>query len=101
MFKLILKMFIELFSVCLGGNFGEDKILNTTETLLNNKKVTYAKSSCVMYTISLVIICLLLLVVIWLKQIVSCYFYHLRYWPKQKHLLPFKDTIIKLWQIRY
>ena len=49
MFKLILKMFIELFSVCLGGNFGEGKILNTTETLLNNKKVAYAKSSCVIY----------------------------------------------------
>ena len=39
----------------------EDEILNTSETLLNNKKVAYAKSNCLLRTISLVLICLLFL----------------------------------------
>ena len=32
---------------------------------------------------------------------VSCYFYYTKYRPKQKHLLPFNDTSIKLGDIRY
>ena len=48
----------------------ESEILNTTETLLNDKKVAQAKRNCLFSTISLVIIFLLLLVV----TCVSCYF---------------------------
>ena len=42
----------------------EDEILNTSETLLNNEKVTFEKSIFFILTISLIIICLLLLFVI-------------------------------------
>ena len=66
----------------------EDEILNTTETLLNDNRVAYAKSNCFIRAILFVIICLLLLVVI----CVSFYFYYRRYRPKQKHSLPFQDT---------
>ena len=38
----------------------EDEILNTTETLLYNKKVTCEKSNCLIHTTSLVVLCLLL-----------------------------------------
>ena len=71
----------------------EDEILNRTETLLNDKKVTYAKSNCLIRTISLVIICLCLLVVI----CVSCYFYQRKYRSKK----PFHDINIKLGKIRF
>ena len=47
----------------------EDEILNTTKTLLNDIKVACAKKICLFRIISLVIMCLLLLVVIF----VSCY----------------------------
>ena len=70
----------------------KDEVLNTTETLLNDKKVAYAKSNYFIYTILLEITYLLLLVVI----CVSCYFYYTKYQPKQKYLLPFQDTSIKL-----
>ena len=75
----------------------EDEILNTTQTLLNHKIVAFEKSNLLIHIISLVIICLLLLFVI----CVSCYFYHTKYRPKQKHLLPFNETSIKLGDIRY
>ena len=65
----------------------EDETLNTTETLLNDTKVACAKSNCLIHAVSLIITCLL----------VSCYFFQ----PNEKHLLPFKDTIIKLREIRY
>ena len=39
----------------------EDEILNITETSLPDKKVTHKKNSCLIYTISLIIMCLLLL----------------------------------------
>ena len=39
----------------------EDKILNITETSLPDKKVTHKKNSSLIYTISLIIMCLLLL----------------------------------------
>ena len=42
----------------------EDEILNTSETLLNNEKVTFEKSIFFILTISLIIICFLLLFVI-------------------------------------
>ena len=74
----------------------EDEILDTTETLLNDKKVAFS-SNCLIHVISLVIICLLLLVVI----CVSCYFYYTKNLPRQKHLLPFNDTTNKLGEIRY
>ena len=38
----------------------EDEILNTTETLLYDKKVTCEKSNCLIHTTSLVVLCLLL-----------------------------------------
>ena len=66
----------------------ECEILNTTETLLNDKKVACPKSNCLIYNISLVIICLLLLVDICL----SCFIYYEKYRPKQKHLLSINDT---------
>ena len=75
----------------------EDEILNTTQTLLNHKKVAFEKSNPLIHIISLIITCLLLLFVI----CVSCYFYYTKYRPKQKHLLPFNDTSIKLGDIRY
>ena len=45
-------------------------MLNTTETSFDDKKETREKNNCLVHTISLVIICLLLLVVI----CVSCIF---------------------------
>ena len=52
----------------------EDEILNTTETLLNNQKVTCQKSNCLKYTAS-IIICMLLLTV----DSISCYCYNTRF----------------------
>ena len=60
----------------------EDEILNTTEIPLEDKKITckkyyasytiyYVLFKCLVYTISLVITCLLLLIVI----CVSCFYY--------------------------
>ena len=69
----------------------EVEILNRAETLLNDKKVTYAKSNCLIRTISLVIICLCLLVVICVN------FYQRKYRPKK----PFHDINIKLGKIRF
>ena len=51
------------------------EILDTTESLLNDKKIACEKSNCLIHTISLVIIFLLLIVVIY----VSCYFYYTKY----------------------
>ena len=70
----------------------EDEVLNTTETLLNDKNVAYAKSNSIIHTILLVITCLLLLVVI----CINCYFYYAKYRPKQKDLSPLQYTSIKL-----
>ena len=58
----------------------EDEILNTNESSIDDKKVTYGKNNCLIYTISLVIICLLLSVVI----CVSCYLYYTRDWIKKR-----------------
>ena len=66
----------------------EDEILNTSETLLDDKNITRKKSNCLIHTFLLIIICLVLLVVIY----VSCYFYYIKYQSKQKHLSPFQDT---------
>ena len=38
----------------------EDEILNTTQTLLVDKKITCDKNNCLIHTVSLVIICLYL-----------------------------------------
>ena len=65
----------------------EDEILNTTEILLDDKKVASVKNNCFIHTISLVIIYLLLLVII----CVGCCFYFRYYRPKQDHLLLFQD----------
>ena len=54
-----------------------DEILNATETSLNDKKVAFEKS--LIYTISFVIICLLLLA----ATCFSCYFYYKDYRSKQ------------------
>ena len=61
----------------------EDEILNTTGTLLNDENEAYANTNYLIHTISLVIICLLILVVICVS-----YFYYTKNPPKQKHLLP-------------
>ena len=74
-----------------------DEILNTYEILLHDKKDACAKSSCLIHTVLLVITNLLLLAL----TCVSCYFYFTKYWSKQKHLLPFNATIIKLRKIWY
>ena len=42
----------------------EDKILNATETSLDDKKVTCKENNCLIHTILLVVKCLLLLAVI-------------------------------------
>ena len=68
-------------------------MLNTTEILHNAKKLEFVKSSCLIHTISLIVICSLLLVVI----CVSCYFYYTKYRSKQ----PFHDIKIKLGEIGY
>ena len=59
----------------------EDEILNTTETLLDDKKVTCEKSNCLIHIISLVIISTLLLTVV----STGCCYYYTKYWKKQKH----------------
>ena len=41
----------------------EDEILNATKTSLVNKKGTPEKNNCLIYTISLIIVCLLLVVI--------------------------------------
>ena len=41
----------------------QDEILNTTETILYDKKVACSKSNCLIHTILLVMICLLFLAV--------------------------------------
>ena len=50
----------------------EDEILNATEALLDGKKWTYEQINCLIQTISLVIICFLLLAVV---SIGYCYYY--------------------------
>ena len=55
--------------------------LNTT--LLNDKKVICEKINCLIHTISSIIICFLLSVVI----CASCYFYYTKYLSKQKHFM--------------
>ena len=57
----------------------EDEILNTTETLLDDKKYTCEKRNCLIHIISLVITCTLLLTVI----STGCYYYYTRYCKKQ------------------
>ena len=52
-----------------------DKILNTTEILINDRKVAFAKSILLIHIISLKNTCLLLLVVI----CVSCLFHYAIY----------------------
>ena len=75
----------------------EDERLNTTKTLYNDKKVASAKINYLIHTVSLVIICLILLFVI----CVSCSFDYTKYRPKQKHLLTCDDISIKVGEVRY
>ena len=49
----------------------EDEILNTTETLLIDKKVACARNNCLIYTFSLVIICFLLLALVFIIQTIN------------------------------
>ena len=82
-----------LKKVCIKRLFGklvlecEDEILNTTESSLDDKKVTCGKSNFLIHTISLVIIFLLIRV--------NCYFCHTKYQSKQK-TLPFHFTNNKI-----
>ena len=58
----------------------EDEILNTTQSLLDNKKVARQKSNCFINAVSLIVICTLLLAV----ASISCYCYYTRFRKKQK-----------------
>ena len=49
----------------------EDEILNKTEASLVDKKVICEKNNCLIYTISLIIICILLLVVISIVVVIT------------------------------
>ena len=71
----------------------EDEILNTTETLHSDWKRACAKRNCLIHTISLVIICLLLLAFIFC---VSGNFCYTEYRSKQNHLFSFHDINNKL-----
>ena len=71
----------------------EDEILNTTETLFNDNKVASAKNNCLIYTISLLIICLLLLFVI----CVNSSYYYTKYQLKQL----FNNISVKLGKTEY
>ena len=57
----------------------EDEILNST----NDKKVRCRKNNCLIHTVSLVVICTLLLVVVF----IGCYYYYIRDWIKKKHVV--------------
>ena len=52
----------------------DGEILNTTENSLDHKKVTCEKSNCLIHTISLVIICTLLLTVV----SIGCFYFYTR-----------------------
>ena len=69
----------------------EDEILNTIETIHDNK-AAICENNWLMQTMSLVIICTLLLA----SVSIGCYYYYTRHWKKEKHLLPFSDTSNKL-----
>ena len=58
----------------------EDEMLNMTETSPDDKNVICKKSNCLIHTISLVIICLLLLPVV----SVDCYYYYTRDYKKKR-----------------
>ena len=62
----------------------EDKMLNTTESSFDDKKVTFLKNNCLIYTISLVNICLLLLVVISIS-----FYYYTIHWIKREYALSY------------
>ena len=62
----------------------EDEILNTTETSLDDKKVT-CKENCLIHTISLMIKVLLLLTVL----SVACYYYYTRDSIKKEQVVPY------------
>ena len=57
----------------------QDEILNTTETLLVYKKVICVKNVCLIYTILLVVICILLVVIS-----ISFYYDYTKHWTKKK-----------------
>ena len=63
----------------------EDEILNATQTLLVDKKITCDKNNCLIHTVSLVIICLYL----WVVISVSCYYYYTRLWIKKEYVLAY------------
>ena len=75
----------------------EDEILNATENSLDDKKITLKKNTRFIHTISLVIACLLLLIVI----SIGCFYYYTGYWKKQKDSLPYYITNNKLKELLY
>ena len=60
----------------------EDEILNTTETWLDNKNVTW-KNNYLIHTISLVNIHLLLLAVV----SIGCYYFYAKDWIRREHVV--------------
>ena len=81
------RLFDKLILTC------KDKILSTTETLLDNK-ILICENNCLFHFLSMVIIGTLLLAAV----SIGCYYYYTRYW-KNKDLLPFYNTSIKLGKI--
>ena len=63
----------------------KDEILNTIKTTPDDKKETCKKSNCLIRTISLVMICLLLLAVVF----IGCYYYYSRDWIKKEYVLSY------------
>ena len=62
----------------------EDEILNTTQTSLDDKKVTRGENNCLIHTISLIIICLLLLTVS-----IAWYYYYTRNWVNKEYKISY------------
>ena len=63
----------------------EDEILNTTETWLEDKNLSCEKNNCLIHTISLVIICFLLLVV----ASIGCCSDETWDWSKKEHVVSY------------
>ena len=61
------------------------EILNTNETSLDDKKCNIQQKKSIVQTVSLEIICLLLLAVV----SIGCYYHHTRDWIKREHVQPY------------
>ena len=62
-------------------------VLECQDEILNTTKTSCKKNNCLMHTISLLFICLLLLIVVF----IGCYLYFTKHGLKQKHLLSYHN----------